>query len=701
MAKQTLLQQEPVLVKRPHQKLVLTAHQQNEFLKCAVNPLYFVENYVWIQHSTQGKIPFALFDYQRELIDTYWKYRNVVAMCSRQLGKCVRGSTQIDVKHARTGQQQRLSIQQFYQQQRAHTWWLERMWARLRAPIPDLPEHYFKFTDVVDVWDWLVLTDTGWKPIKSIMKTVPYIVWTVKMEDGRTLECADKHRVIAEHGAEIFVQDLELGQRLRTDTGPVAVSSVTVSLLKEQMFDLEVLSEPHWYYTNGILSHNTATAGAFLLWYALFHKDVSILIAANKFRAATEIMDRIKFAYEELPDWLRAGVITYNVQKIVFDNGSKIESTTTTPDSGRGKSISLLFVDEFAFIKKRIAEEFWSAIGPTLATGGKCIVTSTPNSDEDTFAQIWFGANRTLDEFGNELPGGVGANGFRAFMAKWNQHPDRDQDWANKERAKFGYEKFAREYDLEFITADSTLIDSKLLATLHGVEPEFKTGEIRWWERPSPGNVYLVSLDPSAGIGRDYAAIQVWKLPQLQQVGEWMHNKSSVSQQLKTLVQICSYLDKELRASSYAEPEIFWTFENNSYGQAVIELLNEIGLDVIPATLVNEPGVTPSRSRRGLNTNGRTKNQAVTKLKSLLETNKMLVRSKPLISQLKSYVNTGGSFAAKSGEFDDLVSALLLVIRMSQHVARWDDLTAQQIKDDDLMEIEDLVEPMPISVSRW
>ena len=90
-------------------------------------------------------------------------------------------------------------------------------------------------------------------------------------------------------------------------------------------------------------SGKTTCAAGFMLWYAMFNDDVTILIAANKFKAATEVMDRVKFAYEELPDWLRAGVNTYNVQDIRFDNRSRIKSTTTTPDSGRGMSISLLY----------------------------------------------------------------------------------------------------------------------------------------------------------------------------------------------------------------------------------------------------------------------------------------------------------------------------------------------------------------------
>jgi hypothetical protein len=356
--------------------------------------------------------------------------------------------------------------------------------------------------------------------------------------------------------------------------------------------------------------------------------------------------------------------------------------------------------DELAFVKNKIAEEFWTAISPTLATGGKCIVCSTPNSDEDTFAQIWYAANNVLDEYGNDRPDGVGANGFRAFKAVWTQHPDRDEVWAAKERAKIGYEKFAREYELQFITADSTLIDSKVLATLTHQEPLFKTQEIRWFEPIQANSIYLVSLDPAAGVGQDYSAIQVWRLPQLVQVAEWMHNRSSVATQLKVLIQICQYMDKELRKipQHVGEPDLFWTFENNSYGQSVAELLNEVGLDVIPAQLMNEPSQAHSKIRRGLNTNMKTKAQAVTKLKSLVDTSKMKIRSKLLISQLKNYVSKGDSFAAKSGEHDDLVSALLLIVRMSQIISKWDDLTAEHMKDDSLFDIEQLVEPMPVSL---
>lgn len=101
--------------------------------------------------------------------------------------------------------------------------------------------------------------------------------------------------------------------------------------------------------------------------------------------------------------------------------------------------------DEFAFVRNTIAKEFWTAISPTLATGGKAIITSTPNSDDDQFWQIWLEANRCFDEFGNTTP--IGRNGFKAFTALWNEHPDRDEKWAAEERIRVGDERFDREHN--------------------------------------------------------------------------------------------------------------------------------------------------------------------------------------------------------------------------------------------------------------
>jgi len=188
----------------------------------------------------------------------------------------------------------------------------------------------------------------------------------------------------------------------------------------------------------------TTVAAGYLLWYAMFVPDSTILIAAHKGSGALEIMQRIRFAYECAPDHIRCGIVSYNKGSIEFDNGSRIVSQATTENTGRGLSISLLYCDEFAFVRSTIAKEFWTSISPTLATGGKAIITSTPNSDEDQFALLWAGANKKFDEHGNATE--VGINGFNPFLALWHEHPERDEQWAKEEIGRVGEERFKREH---------------------------------------------------------------------------------------------------------------------------------------------------------------------------------------------------------------------------------------------------------------
>jgi len=209
----------------------------------------------------------------------------------------------------------------------------------------------------------------------------------------------------------------------------------------------------------------TTCASIYLAWYAMFVPDQTILVAAHKYTGAQEIMSRIRFVYESCPDHIRAGVTSYNKQSIEFENGSRIVAQTTTGNTGRGMSISLLYCDEFAFVQPNIAEEFWTSISPTLATGGRAIITSTPNSDEDTFATIWKQAENKFDDHGNEQE--LGSNGFHSFISHWSEHPDRDEAWKVEEVGRIGEEKFRREYGCvqhhtELILQDSTGNEFKL-----------------------------------------------------------------------------------------------------------------------------------------------------------------------------------------------------------------------------------------------
>jgi hypothetical protein len=430
----------------------------------------------------------------------------------------------------------------------------------------------------------------------------------------------------------------------------------------------------------------STSAAGYLLWYAMFVPDSTILIAAHKYTGSQEIMQRIRYAYESVPDFIRAGATSYNKGSIDFDNGSRIVSATTTENTGRGMSISLLYCDEFAFVRPTIGREFWTSISPTLATGGKCIITSTPNSDEDQFATIWKGANKCLDEFGNETE--LGVNGFKAFRSYWNEHPDRDETWAAQQRAQLGDERFRREMDCEFIIWDETLINPGHLVELAGIDPLEKQGQVRWYKRPDPTKTYLVALDPSLGTGGDPSAIQVFELPSFNQVAEWQHNRTPIQRQIGILSEIVRYINETV-----PQTNIYYSVENNTLGEAALISISEIGEENIRGIFLSEPKMAGGgrRYRKGFNTNSRTKLSACAKLKNLIETKRMRVCSKPLISELKTFVSTGTSFAAKPGETDDLVMALVLIVRMAMLLQSFDSQLDSAMSDT----MDDIIEPMP------
>jgi hypothetical protein len=505
-----------VLVKQAYKKENYTENQITEIVKSATDPVYFIQEYMWVQHPTRGRVRFHLYDYQVDLINCYHTNRYSINMLGRQMGK------------------------------------------------------------------------------------------------------------------------------------------------------------------------STCAAG-YLLWYAMFVPDSTILIAAHKYTGSQEIMQRVRFMYENLPEWIKAGATSYNKGSIDFDNGSRIVSATTTENTGRGMSITLVYLDEFAFVPPRIAKEFWTALSPTLATGGKCIITSTPNQDNDQFAQIWNEANKKTDAFGNES--NVGKNGFASISYIWSDHPDRDEAWGDTERSKIGEERFLREHECIFITADETLVNSMMLTNLTGIDPINKVGQIRVYDRIMTDNIYVVAWDPSLGTGSDPAAIEIFRLPDLIQVAEWQHNKTDIRGQLRMLINILEYL----RDNGVANDQIYWSVENNTLGEAALVAITEYGEERIPGYFISEPGA----KRRGFNTTNKSKLAACTKLKYYIESGKMTPKSKNLIQELKTFVAHGASFAAKEGETDDLVMGTILAVRLIEYVMKYDEQTYNQLVE---RGSGDFLAPMPIGI---
>ena len=436
----------------------------------------------------------------------------------------------------------------------------------------------------------------------------------------------------------------------------------------------------------------STSAAGYLLWYAMFVPDSTILIAAHKYTGSQEIMQRIRYAYELCPDHIRAGCTSYNKGNLDFENGSRIVSTTTTENTGRGMSISLLYADEFAFVRPGIAKEFWTSISPTLATGGKAIITSTPNSDEDQFALLWKGANKCEDAYGNLTE--LGINGFRAYRSYWHEHPDRDEKWAAEQRAQLGDDRFRREMGCEFIINDETLIAPAKLLDLQGHEPMYKIGQVRWYQHPRKDRLYVVALDPSLGTGGDPAAIQVFEANTTEQVAEWRYNRTTIPEQVRILADICKHLNETVQ-----NPEnIYYSIENNTIGEAALISIAEYGEENIEGYFLSQPkGGGGRRYRKGFNTTHKEKLSACNKLKILIETGRMKIRSASLVSELKTFVASGTGYAAKIGETDDLVMSTVLAVRMMQLLQTFNSGVDNQLRDHG----DAIDPPMPFISTRY
>ena len=240
----------------------------------------------------------------------------------------------------------------------------------------------------------------------------------------------------------------------------------------------------------------------------------------------------------------------------------------------------------------------------------------------------------------------------------------------------------------EFIIWDETLINPSYLVELQGVEPIERQGQVRWYKRPDPSKTYLVALDPSLGTGGDPSAIQVFELPTFIQVAEWQNNRTPVQQQIGILSEITKYLAETVPVNN-----IYYSLENNTLGEAALVSVAEIGEENIRGTFLSEPARvgTGRRYRKGFNTTNKPKITACAKLKSLIESKRMTIYSRPLISELKTFVANGSSYAAKPGETDDLVMSVVLVIRMAQLLQSYDANLDIAMKD----ALDDFIEPMP------
>ena len=327
----------------------------------------------------------------------------------------------------------------------------------------------YKFIDEKDI-DILIETDTGFFNSRNIYKTQPYKVYEIVLSDKTKIECADNHilyKYEQDELVETYVKYLCPNDYISTKYGPKQIKNIYKYTHKLMMYDLSIQSQNHRYYTNDILSHNTTTTIAFLVWYLIFHMDRNCAILANKMATTTEIVNKVKDVFIGLPFFLKPGVININETKLKLDNGCFLFSQATTASAAIGTTVHCLYVDEAAYVPENIMQAFWKSVYPTLSSSliSQCIVSSTPNGMNNKFFELWDKAQRQ-------------ENSFVPVRVDWWEVPGHDEEWAKQMRRDFGDEEFDQEFGLQFNVNSKLLLGSSELSFMKRIEKVYQWVEL-------------------------------------------------------------------------------------------------------------------------------------------------------------------------------------------------------------------------------
>lgn len=446
----------------------------------------------------------------------------------------------------------------------------------------------------------------------------------------------------------VTIQNPNLGSVLFS---PYQYQKDIISLIDKNRFSLIVSPRQ---------TGKSITIASYLLHQAIFFADVKIGISANKKDQAKEIIERFKYAFENLPEFLKPDVKEYNKFSVVFDNGSSVQAGATTSSGFRGKSFRIIYLDEFAHIKPNIQEEFWTSLLPTISGSAngkaitKVIISSTPNGTEGLFAQLY-------------RDGINGMNGFAIYETDPKMVPGRDEKFKKEMLQKMTLEKYLQEYECHWISSKGTLVNSRILNNIKTKDPLYQWKEVSFYESPS-NKILALSVDVSEGIGQDYSVIQIFDLENLEQIGEFRDNMMNINALGRKIINTIEYLWEE------GAKQIYYSVESNSMGRGVLSFLeNSTNDSLMKAELIS----TYKAKQTGIQTTQKTKMKGALKLKEMIEEGKLKINSKKLVTELKFFVKSKGSFAAETGTKDDLVMATVLFMNMLDELVWYEDCLAE------------------------
>lgn len=417
-------------------------------------------------------------------------------------------------------------------------------------------------------------------------------------------------------------------------------------------------------------SGKTTTASAFMLLFTIFNQDKTVAIVANKQATSKEILDRIKLMYDYLPMWLKPGVVEWNKGSIKFDNGCKIVAAATSSDSIRGQAISLLYLDEFAFIPKNLVNEFIESTFPVISSSklARIIITSTPNG-KNHFYRFYEEAR-------------LGKSTFNCSRINWNDVPGRDDKWREDQIKELGsIEKFNQEYGAEFADATNMVFKSETLKHIekvHVEDPLYSNVKriegLFIFERPIKGSKYLIVADVAGGKNRDASTFIVIDITtnHYNIVATYQSDEISTHDYPNVIYNLALYYY-----------EAFILIENNNMGDGVA---NDLWFHLEYTNIFSADFTKENKTLKknyheiGIRTNKKNKKAGVQYLRHMLDTFQITIPDIRIIEELYTFIrNPNGTYSASTGNHDDFVMNMVLFAYLVKTRESFDILRASYI----------------------
>ena len=390
----------------------------------------------------------------------------------------------------------------------------------------------------------------------------------------------------------------------------------------------------------------STVSAAYVAWFMLFHREKNVLVIATKLSTATNLVKKVKMIFRNLPSWMLIANITIdNKQSFELSNGSQVKAGTTSGDAGRSEALSLLIIDEAAFVEG--LDELWTGLYPTLSTGGRCIALSTPNGVGN-----WF--HKTYTEAENEM------NDFHPIKLNWDAHPERNQEWFEKESRNMSARQIAQELECSFNASGETVINPEDLQRIHELvkEPQYKTGYDRnfWiWEKYQEGVPYLLVADVARGDGADFSCFHILRIDTMTVVAEYQGKPD-----------LDMYSDMLFSAGNEYGTCLL-VVENNGIGIAVLEKLKDKQYKKLYYSIKSTHEFIDSdiadgddRAVLGFTTSVKTRPLIVAKLEEYVRNKLINIHSNRVFHELKTFVWQNGKPQAMRSYNDDLVMSLAI-----------------------------------------